>query len=771
MELDRNAIIDRVQSKTTTIDEFNFDKLIAPPLCSLLSMEDIDKLYYIATSVKYSGNARKKYKAIDDILKPRGFTKLGSGTNRVVYKFLEDSRFVLKIAVDAVGIKDNPKEFINQNIYKPFVTKVFEVDPSGVVAVVERVNPITSREEFLSIADDVFAVINEWFLGKYVMADIGTKFFMNWSTRTGFGPVLLDFPYVYELDGNKLYCSAPDNNSETGLCGGEIDYDDGFNFLHCTKCGAQYRVRELAKAIKEETVMVKGNRRKSTMKVAVRRNGVTISTAEETLGQEVAKIEKRSVVESRPTGSLKVSIKGKSEPKSQQGNKPYNNGYKKNNHHQKSNNYSNGGNNRGVVRDTTQQHSTATPEKKEFEEPVMMPTYTTEQLAGKTFEFSSHDAENDLLILKTEDDVKICLDLTTIDKEVYDIFFEQSDYMLELENTKKDLIAKEEALEAEKEGNASLSDQLDVANKGVEDLQKTIDIIDEQLKNKDAEIEKLQALVDECKTTDEASTRENETLLEQLKEKDDKIMSLQRLLDQANSVEKTEDEPMETSDDIGEPDEDETSVPISLVKEKDDEIDQLNKTILEMTEEITKLSTEASKKSDDEITSEKLKKDLEREKAKVASTKEDYEAKMKALEDMLQKSNETIDSLMSDESLPEVPLVASSKGIDFDKFTGFSCIHGVTTSFNQILDTINADKDLKYTTFGDDHTVIVFPDGNGGFIKDVDDNTIVAVSVNNVVLDDLKIVGRDHYDSSMKRYEALKKMRNTKPTPVGVNQK
>lgn len=756
MELDRNAIIDRVQSKTTTIDEFNFDKLIAPPLCSLLSMEDIDKLYYIATSVKYSGNARKKYKAIDDILKPRGFTKLGSGTNRVVYKFLEDSRFVLKIAVDAVGIKDNPKEFINQNIYKPFVTKVFEVDPSGVVAVVERVNPITSREEFLSIADDVFAVINEWFLGKYVMADIGTKFFMNWSTRTGFGPVLLDFPYVYELDGNKLYCSAPDNNTETGLCGGEIDYDDGFNFLHCTKCGAQYRVRELAKAIKEETVMVKGNRRKSTMKVAVRRNGVTISTAEETLGQEVAKIEKRLVVESRPTGSLKVSVKGKSEPKPQQGNKPYNNGYKKNNHQQnKSNNYSNGGNNRGVVRDTTQKHSTVVPEKKEFEEPVMMPTYTAEQLAGKTFEFSSHDAENNLLILKTEDGVKICLDFTTIDKEVYDIFFEQSDYMLELENAKKDLIAKEEALEAEKEGNASLSDQLDVANKGVEDLQKTIDLIDDELKKKDAEIEKLQALVDECKTTDDVSTRENETLLEQLKEKDDKIMSLQRLLDQANSVEKTEDEPMTTSDEIGEPDEDE-------------QIDQLNKTILEMTEEITKLSTEASKKSDDTITSEKLKKDLEREKAKVASTKEDYEAKMKALEDMLQKSSETIDFLMSDKSLPEVPLVASTKGINFDEYTGFSCIHGVTTSFNNILDTIDADKEWKYT---EDHTVIAFPDGNGGFIKDIDDNTIVAVSINDVVLDDLKIVGKNHYDSLMKRYEALKKMKNTKPTPVGVNQK
>lgn len=185
MELNRNAMIERMQSRAVTIDEFNFDNLTAPPLCSLLTLNDIDQLYSIATSVKYSGNARKKYQAINDVLKPRGFVKLGSGTNRVVYKFLENSSFVLKVAVDAVGIKDNPREFMNQAIFKPFVTKVFEVDPTGVVATVERVMPITSREEFLSIADDVYDVINEWFLGKYIMADIGTKFFMNWGTRAG----------------------------------------------------------------------------------------------------------------------------------------------------------------------------------------------------------------------------------------------------------------------------------------------------------------------------------------------------------------------------------------------------------------------------------------------------------------------------------------------------------------------------------------------------------------------------------------------------------
>ena len=183
MELNRSPVIDRMQSRMVSIDEFNFDQLIAPPLYSLLSQYDIDRLYNIATSVRYSGNAAKKYKAINEIMKPRGFVKLSAGTNRVAYRFLEDSRFIAKIAADAVGIQDNPKEFMNQHIFKPFITKIFEVDPSGVVGTIERVVPITSREEFMSVASDIYDVINEWFIGDYIMADIGSKFFMNWGER------------------------------------------------------------------------------------------------------------------------------------------------------------------------------------------------------------------------------------------------------------------------------------------------------------------------------------------------------------------------------------------------------------------------------------------------------------------------------------------------------------------------------------------------------------------------------------------------------------
>ena len=164
----RNHIIDKMQSRMMSVDEFNFDHLMAPPLYSFLTQYDIDQLRYIATSIRYSGKINQKYKAIDQIMKSRGFVKLVAGTNRVCYRHLEYDDIVVKVAVDAVGIHDNPEEFKNQHIFKPFVTKVFEVSPCGTVGLFERVVPITSREEFQSVATDIFDVISNWFVSAII---------------------------------------------------------------------------------------------------------------------------------------------------------------------------------------------------------------------------------------------------------------------------------------------------------------------------------------------------------------------------------------------------------------------------------------------------------------------------------------------------------------------------------------------------------------------------------------------------------------------------
>lgn len=261
-------VLQSLYTKRKSPLEFNFDMLTAPPLLALLTPQDINDLNRIARSVKLAGKIDEKYRLIDQIMTNRGFVKLHAGTNRVVYRFIEDQRFVIKVAVDRVGLGDNPAEYKNQFLLKPFVTKVFEVSPCGTVGLFERVDAIMSREEFLSVADDIFNLITKFFVGKYVLEDFGSHYFMNWAIRKNYGPVLLDFPYVYELDGNKLYCNAkPIPGRRDIVCGGEIDYDDGFNNLICTKCGRPYQARDLKKAEENKLIIVGG---KKTMRVQIK---------------------------------------------------------------------------------------------------------------------------------------------------------------------------------------------------------------------------------------------------------------------------------------------------------------------------------------------------------------------------------------------------------------------------------------------------------------------------------------------------------------------
>lgn len=274
----RADMLSILYSKEKSPLEFNFDSLYVPSMYNYILPQDIYGLYNIASSTRYASNIELKYKAIDDIMKSRGFKKFHSGTNRVVYSYLEDSRFLFKIALDKVGLGDNPAEYRNQFLLKPFVTKTFEISPCGTVGVAERVQPITSREEFKSIASDVFELLNNFIIGKYVVDDIGSKYFMNYGIRLGQGPVILDYTYVYELDGNKLYCNKF-LKSLGHICNGIIDYDAGFNSLVCTKCGKKYFAHELKQNIDNKIILLK-DEGEIDMKVSVMRGKQVISTVD-----------------------------------------------------------------------------------------------------------------------------------------------------------------------------------------------------------------------------------------------------------------------------------------------------------------------------------------------------------------------------------------------------------------------------------------------------------------------------------------------------------
>lgn len=216
-------------------------------LNQLLSPQDIAYLNSIATSVKLSGSPSKKKELITRLMEQRGFKRLDCGTNRIVYKFMEDQSFLVKVAFDRVAISDNLREYRNQEYLRPFCAKCFEVSPCGTVGMFERVMPVKNREQFASIAYRVFDIIVNCFIGKFILADFGTEYFKNWGVRVGAFPVIVDYPYLYELDPAKITCNNKDDHSPSGFCEGEIDYEDGFNYLYCKKCGKRYLASELAK--------------------------------------------------------------------------------------------------------------------------------------------------------------------------------------------------------------------------------------------------------------------------------------------------------------------------------------------------------------------------------------------------------------------------------------------------------------------------------------------------------------------------------------------
>lgn len=259
--IDRNYMIQRLTSKPMTLDEFNYESMTAPPISSMFTQEDIMQLNYIAISPKYSSKLDEKYKLINDILENRGFEKYVAGTNRVSY-IPKDSVlaniFIIKIPYTRAAMEDNIREYQNQFLIKPFCTKVFEVTPCGTIGLFEKVRPITHTDEYLSIADDIYELLSEFLIGEYVIDDIGTNYFMNIGVRSNFGPVLLDFPYVYKVDQKRLYCWAKDNSNPTGYCNGEIDYDPGFNYLYCKKCNCRYKPYELGQRIQYEEKIIKG---------------------------------------------------------------------------------------------------------------------------------------------------------------------------------------------------------------------------------------------------------------------------------------------------------------------------------------------------------------------------------------------------------------------------------------------------------------------------------------------------------------------------------
>lgn len=265
-----------LKTKQPKRSDILFDSITMPPWTQYVTMHDIEVLYWAATAKSLSGRSDKRRAAIKQVMEARGFKILAAGTNRITFKCLEDPSIVAKVAIDKVGLGDNEAEYKIQRKVFPMVTKMIQVCPTGVLGFAERVTPILTREEYNAYLPMVYLTLMD-ILGEYVMDDVGTDYFKNIGIRKGYGVVLLDYPYLYKLDGNKLICNAP---TPTGPCMGEIDYDAGLNHLYCSKCGRQYLAADLEQDIQNSQVLIqykKGGKR--PMKVSITRGDEIIASS------------------------------------------------------------------------------------------------------------------------------------------------------------------------------------------------------------------------------------------------------------------------------------------------------------------------------------------------------------------------------------------------------------------------------------------------------------------------------------------------------------
>lgn len=677
-----------LQSKITTKEEFDYDTMFTVPLYSLLSQYDIDRLYNVATSIRYAGDAVKKKNAILDIMHSRGFTELSAGTNRICFGYLEDPSICVKVAADRTGIKDNPREFLNQGYLKPFCTKVFETSPCGTVGLFERVRPIKNREEFYSVAGQIYELI-DLITSKYILADFGTHFFMNYGFREfhNFGPVILDFPYLYEADARKLVCKKPltypDGHVE--MCGGLIDYDLGFNKLICTKCGATYRAVELAKYINDNLILQKGNKSMANeIKVSlIRGNKVTrmYDTVMKDEQSTIANTEKKKVSNQAVIRAVRVKESEINKPAPQQVSgivKPTenkepevkvsthrvpvttNNKFNKKNKH-KNNNKFNANNNKPEQK--KQETPVAAPKKEEVvkaEEPKVETPVTVQNTADTPvvatestvdpidhvmyidenhyWTVAEHDLENHLIIFHTEGkDATVALSTDILPEEVL------------------------EKLVPDWEDAKSAAEELQLAKMDIRKLEETI----ENLKKENEDLKKLNAAL-------RASDAENIKLLK----------------DDADLYDK-------------------------VVEEKANLQDELDTTKRELEE--TK-----SKSSQFEQYVDKANAEIEQLKTEIA-----------ALKDSSEVVNES-------ESVPEV----NPDDEDNDGEFGFSKLSGKLSTIGNVAK--NSGMERIPDGCNDSDHVIVFEDGQGGYFTDQYGNVIVVADINGKSLaeSELKIAPR-----------------------------
>ena len=197
------------------------------------------ELNNICKDVTISDNNTKVNKIVKALDKyDVDYSELGPGTNR--FAILIDG-YVFKIAMDRLGVQDNWAEFSLTQELQPFVIKVYECN--GLIIVTEYVTVI-SKEEFIKKKDEIRRILST-ISDRYLLGDVGTvsKNFMNWGYRDNGDLTILDFAYIYRIQGEEMICGG--KNKAGDECKTFLNYDENFHGLICPSCGKKYSFTDI----------------------------------------------------------------------------------------------------------------------------------------------------------------------------------------------------------------------------------------------------------------------------------------------------------------------------------------------------------------------------------------------------------------------------------------------------------------------------------------------------------------------------------------------
>lgn len=166
------------------------------------------------------------------------FEGLGSGTNRMAV--LIDG-YAVKIALDKDGMIDNRREMLYSKQLQPYVVKVYECIPTGLIAVTEFVE-IFTLAEYHQHQEEMASILSE-IAKNFLLGDCGIsgKNYVNWGTRNDGTICILDFAYIYSVKYKVFSCSCDD----TAI----LRFDKNFVNLICPLCGRKYTFGEVRRRI------------------------------------------------------------------------------------------------------------------------------------------------------------------------------------------------------------------------------------------------------------------------------------------------------------------------------------------------------------------------------------------------------------------------------------------------------------------------------------------------------------------------------------------